>query len=239
MTEAVSGFTGGKLKNPTYRGNHRGHFEAVEVESGLKQALRRFEQDTALQEELGWVEVKEDVLSETSAPFQGLPAFVLVKVLSPGFFAREDTVTPFKMAAATVAANVALSLILFWPLGHVGIALATALAAWLNAVLLAVALRRRGFLTLDARLKGRLPRVALASLIMGLALWAGARWLGPWFEATIWLRVASLAILVGGGLALYAGLAYGLRAVDRAELAALLKRRRKRTPGADEAEPPP
>ena len=168
----------------------------------------------------------------------GLPAYVLVKVLQPAFFAREDTVTPFKMAAATVAANVALSLILFWPLGHVGIALATALAAWLNAVLLAVALRRRGFLTLDARLKGRLPRVALASLVMGLALWAGARWLGPWFEATIWLRVASLAILVGGGLALYAGLAYGLRAVDRAELAALLKRRRKRTPGADEAEPP-
>ncbi|MCH8001425.1 MAG: murein biosynthesis integral membrane protein MurJ [Proteobacteria bacterium] len=168
----------------------------------------------------------------------GLPAYVLVKVLQPAFFAREDTVTPFKMAAATVAANVALSLILFWPLGHVGIALATALAAWLNTVLLAVALRRRGFLTLDARLKGRLPRVALASLVMGLALWAAARWLGPWFEAALWWRIAGLAILVGGGLALYAGLAYGLHAVDRAELAALLRRRRRRATGADEAAPP-
>jgi putative peptidoglycan lipid II flippase len=168
----------------------------------------------------------------------GLPAYVLVKVLQPAFFAREDTVTPFKMAAATVAANVALSLILFWPLGHVGIALATALAAWLNTVLLAVALRRRGYLTLDARLKGRLPRVALASLVMGLALWVAARWLGPWFEAALWWRIAGLAILVGGGLALYAGLAYGLHAVDRAELAALVKRRRRRATGADQAEPP-
>jgi putative peptidoglycan lipid II flippase len=168
----------------------------------------------------------------------GLPAYVLVKVLQPAFFAREDTVTPFKMAAATVAANVALSLALFWPLGHVGIALATALAAWLNTALLAVALRRRGFLTLDARLKGRLPRVALASLVMGLALWAAARWLGPWFEAALWWRIAGLAILVAGGLALYAGLAYGLHAVDRAELAALVKRRRKSATGADQAEPP-
>ena len=168
----------------------------------------------------------------------GLPAYVLVKVLQPAFFAREDTVTPFKMAVATVAANIVLSLLLFWPLGHVGIALATALAAWLNAALLAVALYRRGFLSLDARLKGRLPRIALASLVMGLALWAAARWLGPWFEAALWWRIAGLAILVGGGLGLYAGLAYGLRAVDRAELAALVKRRRKRATGADRAEPP-
>jgi putative peptidoglycan lipid II flippase len=142
------------------------------------------------------------------------------------------------MAAATVATNVVLSLALFWPLGHVGIALATALAAWLNTVLLAVALSRRGHLTLDARLKGRLPRVALASLVMGVALWAAARGLGPWFEAGLWPRIAGLAILVVGGLALYAGLAYGLRAVERAELAALLTRRRRRATGADRTEPP-
>jgi putative peptidoglycan lipid II flippase len=151
----------------------------------------------------------------------GLPAYVLVKVLQPAFFAREDTVTPFRMAVATVAANIALSLALFWPLGHVGIALATALSAWLNAALLGLALFRRGFLALDARLKTRLPRVALASLIMGAGLWALMQWLLTWFDAALGWRVAGLALLVGGGLGLYALLALALGALRLDELKAL------------------
>jgi putative peptidoglycan lipid II flippase len=151
----------------------------------------------------------------------GLPAYVLVKVLQPAFFAREDTVTPFRMAVATVAANIALSLALFWPLGHVGIALATALSAWLNTALLGMALFRRGFLVLDARLNARLPRVALASLIMGAGLWALMQWLLPWFDAALGWRVAGLALLVGGGLGLYALLALALGALRLDELKAL------------------
>ena len=69
----------------------------------------------------------------------GLPAYVLIKVLAPGFFAREDTRTPVKVALGCLAANLVLVLILMWPLAHVGIALATALSAWLNAGLLACA----------------------------------------------------------------------------------------------------
>jgi len=148
----------------------------------------------------------------------GLPAYVLVKVLQPAFFAREDTVTPFRMAVVTVAANIALSLILFWPLGHVGIALATTLSAWLNAVLLGVALLRRGFLSLDARLKARLPRIALASLIMGAGLWAELLWLEPWFDAGQSWRIAGLTLLVGGGLGLYAVLAVTFGALRLDEL---------------------
>jgi len=151
----------------------------------------------------------------------GLPAYVLVKVLQPAFFAREDTVTPFRMAVATVTANIALSLILFWPLGHVGIALATALSAWLNAGLLAGALFRRGFLALDSRLKARLPRVALASLVMGIGLWALAGVLEPWFDAALWWRVAGLALLVSSGMVLYGALALALGALRPADLKAL------------------
>jgi putative peptidoglycan lipid II flippase len=151
----------------------------------------------------------------------GLPAYVLVKVLQPAFFAREDTVTPFRMAVATVAANIALSLILFWPLGHVGIALATTLSAWLNAALLGGALLRRGFLRFDARLKARLPRVALASLIMGAGLWALSAWLLPWFDAGQGWRIAGLALLVGGGLGLYALLAVTFGALHLDEIKAL------------------
>src|SRR3546814_6092017 len=93
----------------------------------------------------------------------GLPAYVLVKILQPAFYAREDTVTPFRYSVVSVVVNVALSLVLFWQLRHVGIALATALAAWLNAVLLALSLRRFGFCRLDERFRARLPRILLAS----------------------------------------------------------------------------
>ncbi|HEY9547880.1 MAG TPA: murein biosynthesis integral membrane protein MurJ, partial [Kiloniellaceae bacterium] len=102
----------------------------------------------------------------------GLPAYVLVKILQPAFYAREDTVTPFRYSVVSVVVNVALSLVLFWQFRHVGIALATALAAWLNAVLLALSLRRFGFCRLDERFRARLPRILLASAGMGATLWA-------------------------------------------------------------------
>jgi putative peptidoglycan lipid II flippase len=158
----------------------------------------------------------------------GLPAYVLVKVLQPAFFAREDTVTPFRFAVATVATNIVLSLILFQPMGHVGIALATTLSAWLNALLLGGSLIRRGFLSPDARLKARLLRIALASSVMGAGLWALLQWLQPWFDgAQVW-RVSGLALLVGGGLVLYAGFALVFGALRPGDLKAL--RRRPVTP---------
>ena len=70
----------------------------------------------------------------------GLPAFVMNKVFSPGFFAREDTKRPMMFAMTSVAVNVVGSFVLSRFIGHVGIALATALAAWVNATLLGVTL---------------------------------------------------------------------------------------------------
>ena len=160
----------------------------------------------------------------------GLPAYVLVKVLQPAFFAREDTVTPLKFAAVSVGANIALALLLFAQLGHVGIAVATAASAWLNAALLIWSLRGLGFLHFDARLLARLPRILLAALAMGLALWGLTYfWLGPWFSGPLLLRAAGLVILVAGGLAVFALLAFGLGAVRKAELRELLTRRGKST----------
>jgi putative peptidoglycan lipid II flippase len=154
----------------------------------------------------------------------GLPAYVLVKVLQPAFFAREDTVTPLKITAASVVTNVVLSLVLFWPLRHVGIALATALAMWLNTGLLAVSLKRRGLFALDARCRARLVRAALASLLMAGALWVGMWALGGWFDARPGLRIAGLVVLVAGGLVLYGLLALALGAVRPGEIRALLGR---------------
>ena len=100
----------------------------------------------------------------------GLPAYVLVKILVPGFFAREDTATPVKIATAALIANIVLNLALMPLLGHVGIALATALSAWLNAGALAVGLHRRNCLKPDARLKNRFVKIIVATGLMAGAL---------------------------------------------------------------------
>ncbi|MEM7223491.1 MAG: murein biosynthesis integral membrane protein MurJ [Pseudomonadota bacterium] len=155
----------------------------------------------------------------------GLPAFVLVKILQPAYFAREDTMTPFKITVVSVAAYVVLALGLFWWIGFVGLAVATTIAAWLSVALLAVGLRKRGFFTLDQRLKSRIPRILAASVLMGLGLWLGSQLLAGWIVGAFVVRVAGLALLVGGGLALYGALGLLLGVVELSELKALLRRR--------------
>ncbi len=155
----------------------------------------------------------------------GLPAFVLVKVFSPGFFAREDTKTPMYFAFVAMVVNVAGSLALFPYLQHVGIALATTLSGWVNAVLLWAALKRRGHWQWNAELRRRLPRILLASLLMGVALHFAQEGLASWLSHdALWVRVAALAALVGGGLLAY-GVAVLLTGAARLrELAALFAR---------------
>ncbi len=134
----------------------------------------------------------------------GLPAFILIKVFSPGFFAREDTRTPMWFAGVALVVNVVVSLALFPFLAHVGIAIATALAGWVNAVMLGVTLWRRGQFQTDAGLSRRLPLLALASILMGVclivAMWLGASSLA---DARLAVRAGTVAVLVVAGIALY------------------------------------
>lgn len=155
----------------------------------------------------------------------GLPAFVLVKVLSPGFFAREDTVTPFRVTLIVVAINTALSLALFQIIGYVGIAFATSAAAWLHAVVFWIILRRRGALEIDARLAARLPRIVAASAIMAAALWPLATVLEGRFAGSTAEAAAALAALVGAGLVVYGVAAQVLGAARLGELRAMMRRR--------------
>ncbi|MEO0961141.1 MAG: murein biosynthesis integral membrane protein MurJ [Pseudomonadota bacterium] len=142
----------------------------------------------------------------------GLPAFVLIKVFSPGFFARENTVTPMRFAAAGIAVNIVGSLILFYQIGFVGIAIATSMAAWVNAGLLWFRLAANGHYEADVRLKKRLPMIVIASAAMGGLLWAAAAYAGPMAAAMMpggWTAEA-LGILALGGLVAGGGLVYAL-----------------------------
>ena len=130
----------------------------------------------------------------------GLPAYVLIKVLGPGFFAREDTVTPVKVAAGCVAINLVLNLVLMGPLLHVGVALATAISAWVNAGLLAFLLIRRGHFEADARLRRAIPRIVLASAAMAGLLWLTLGLLSQFAAADPLQKALALAVLVAIGL---------------------------------------
>ncbi len=133
----------------------------------------------------------------------GLPAYVLIKVVAPGFFAREDTTSPVRIAVLCVGVNLVLNLTLIHVLAHVGIALATALAAWLNAGLLMHKLTRRYNHQADQRLRRRIPRIAAAALVMAAGLALAAHWLAPLLAGATPSRILALATLIGGGLVLY------------------------------------
>ena len=99
----------------------------------------------------------------------GLPAYILIKVLVTCFFAREDTKTPLYVSIVSVVANIILSLILIQSMREIGIALATAISAWLNALLLYVILKIRDNITLDSRLISNSIKTIICSIIMGIA----------------------------------------------------------------------
>ncbi|MGE0627075.1 MAG: murein biosynthesis integral membrane protein MurJ [Hyphomicrobiaceae bacterium] len=148
----------------------------------------------------------------------GLPAFVMIKVFSPAYFAREDTRTPMIYAGISLTANTIGSVVLFFwfreigIMPHLGIALATTLGGWLNAGFLWFGLMRRGYFAVDARSRRSLPLILLASLAMGGALAITAGLLAPWLSSgrPSLERWTGLIALVGTGATTYFALAYGL-----------------------------
>jgi putative peptidoglycan lipid II flippase len=165
----------------------------------------------------------------------GLPAFVLIKVFQPGFFAREDTKTPMIYAGIGMAANVGLSLILFVIMGAVGIAIATAIAGWLQVALLVGALKQREEFALDATFWRRFPGICVASLLMGAMVWSVTYALRDWFAPGngLIVQAIALAVLVGTGLAVYAGTIEFLGVVKLKSLLKRMTARRAESP-ADE-----
>lgn len=161
----------------------------------------------------------------------GLPAYVMIKVLGPGFYARMDTRTPVKFAMISVAVNIILNLVLMGPLQHVGLALATSIASWLNMTLLAVTLSRRGVLKSDIRLRRRLPRTIGASVLMAGGLWVAVPVLEPLFAAGGAQRVGAVILLIAGGLMGFGLFARLSGAIDARDFRALLRPGGARTGG--------
>jgi putative peptidoglycan lipid II flippase len=140
----------------------------------------------------------------------GLPAFVMIKVFSPAYFAREDTKTPMIYAGISMAANVVLSLTLFLLIGATGIALATTLSGWLNVALLIGNLRQRDGFALDQTFQRRFAGILAASAVMGVVVFALVKGLESWFapQSGLIAQATALIALVAAGFLTYLGAAH-------------------------------
>jgi len=130
---------------------------------------------------------------------------MLIKVLAPGFYARQNIRTPVKIALVTLAATQVMNAAFVVPLQHAGLALSIGLAACLNAALLWRGLRRRGDYLPQPGWKIFGLRLIAALTVMGTVLWLGMGGEGNWIGAPPLERVLRLAALVAGGGAAYFG----------------------------------
>jgi putative peptidoglycan lipid II flippase len=159
----------------------------------------------------------------------GVPAFVLAKVLTPPFFARQDTQRPMRYAFATVAVTVALGAALFFGLKHfgrdgvVGLAIATSIGAWLNVALLAGTLAREGTYRVGGEVRARLLRLAAATALMAAILGACA-WQYEVLSVLLWRKEVAVLVVVFAGFLVYLGAAFLFRAVTAADLRSALRR---------------
>jgi putative peptidoglycan lipid II flippase len=150
----------------------------------------------------------------------GVPAYVLIKVLTPGFYARQDTKTPVQLAVISMLFNLVGNLlsVLVLNAGFVGIALSTAAAAWVNVIMLYWTLHRRRHLRFDARFKSKAVRIAAASFVMGIALYLLNPLLDPYMAGRSFERVVALVALCSIGAAVYGAVALATGAVNLGEL---------------------
>ncbi len=154
----------------------------------------------------------------------GLPAYVLVKVLTPNFFARKDTRTPVYTAAASLVVTVGLNIVLVPRLGVLALAIAGSVGAWVNVMLLYTILAKRGFFHLPARVFWRIVRIVLAALVMGAALWFAMPYGEGWFAGSIDERALAIGMILLVGLVTFTVAAVALRVLDKETVQRLMRR---------------
>lgn len=155
----------------------------------------------------------------------GLPAYVLVKVLTPAFYARKDVKTPVFIAMGILLASILANFILIPRLGIYSLATVTSAGAWLNFLTLLTILYARGHFRLPRWLISRVARQLLAALAMAAALFVLRSLLADWFLGSTIERAVGLALLVGIGGIVYFGVAFLIGGVDREAIASLRRRK--------------
>ena len=157
----------------------------------------------------------------------GLPAYVLVKVLTPAFYARKDIKTPVFIAMTVLALSVPANFLLIPVIGIYSLASVTSAGAWINFLLLFGILYARGHFRMPVWLVSRVARQMVAAAAMAGSLYAVREVLGGLFLGSTLERAFGLAVLVGTGALVYFGVAFLIGGVDREALMALRRRRKQ------------
>lgn len=161
----------------------------------------------------------------------GVPAFVLLRILQPAFFARQDTRTPMRFSLISVGVNIVLGVALFYAIGFQGVAIATSVAAWISVIQMWFALTRRGVWKPSARAAFKITRVAIASAALG-AILVIANLFRAQIEGALGavlpggVKEVSILLISAVGLALYPVLLFASGGVTLSEAKAVLRRRR-------------
>ena len=165
----------------------------------------------------------------------GLPGFVMIKALMPGFFAREDTKTPMRFTLISVAVNCALAVALFPYFSERGIAAAATIAGWLTVVLLLVTLLRRGHWVWEKALSKRIILLIVATAIMAVAVHFGSIYVAPWLTSTTPLltQIPALLGLISFAMAIYFVTAFAIGGADFGMIKRGLKRNKDTPPPVD------
>jgi putative peptidoglycan lipid II flippase len=155
----------------------------------------------------------------------GLPAYVLVKVLTPAFYARKDVRTPVLIAVAILLLSIPANFLLIPRIGIYSLATVTSAGAWINFLALLAILYARGHFRMPGWLVSRVARQMVAALAMAATLYFLREALGDFFFGGVLERAFGLATLVGIGGIVYFGIAFLIGGVDREAIASLRRRR--------------
>ncbi|MEQ1547374.1 MAG: murein biosynthesis integral membrane protein MurJ [Chakrabartia sp.] len=156
----------------------------------------------------------------------GLPAYVLIKVLTPGFYARKDMKTPVWIAVAMLMVGVVLNFALLGTLGIATLPATTALTAWGNCLILYAILHKRGHFKIEGWLLSRIIRQLIAATAMGVVLWLLVHQLSGLFAGSAIERLMSIGALVGAGGLVYFGVGWIIGAINRDDVMVLLRRKK-------------
>ncbi len=170
-------------------------------------------------------------ITETEATYKalmayafGIPAFLMIKIFAPGFFANQDTKTPVKIALVCMILNVILNLTLIQFFSHVGMAMSSSITGWINALTMGYILYRREVFKPDAQLIFRTTRILLASIIMAVVVHLIYQHTAQHFLASSLERYLSMGLLVCAGVFVYGISILALRVVNREQIRSYFKR---------------
>ena len=156
----------------------------------------------------------------------GLPAYIMIKIFTNIFFAREDTKTPVKIAVGAMLLNLGLNLLLIRFYQHVGLAAATAIAAWVNAFLLYLFTQKRDMMPFSERLKKFFPKLAFASLACFITIYALRESFWHTMQGGRLTEIAALVIMVGAGVLSYALACYILGIIKKSDLTKIIPKKK-------------